>query len=180
MVRYQACRLLGHLLLAALGGALAVYVVLAGLDAVSIDGLEGIISRVIFLVLYMAIAGAWFLSAVCDICRGEWRKSTARELRWRLPRSGQEWGGLAFFAAVVVAGAGVAVVGFLGGLHVKDSFGTPIDVAPVAFWAAGGVLMLGGVVALLVDEWRDEVNHMARDTQRPPQQDVISRDFFAD
>lgn len=177
MVRYQACRLLGYLLLAALAGAAMVQTVLVELGIVSADGLDGIngiIGRVILLPLSVVLTGALFLGTVYDICTGEWRKSTARELRWRLPRSGQEWGALAFFAAVVLAGAGVTVVGFLGGLRFKDLSGTTFDVAPAAFWVAGGVLMLGGVVALLVDEWRDEVGHMPRGSSRLSSQEPIN------
>ena len=180
MSRYQVYRLLCRLLLAAVAGAGVIHAVLVGLGVASIDGTNGVAGQVFVSVLYAASAGAVFLRAVRAIRGGKWRRSTERDLRWRPPRNGQEWRVLSVLVVVVLIGAGVAVVGFLGGLRFKDLSGTTFDVAPAAFWVAGGVLMLGGVVALLADMWRDEVDHMTRDTQRPLQQDVISRDFFAD
>ena len=157
--RYRVCQTAGYLALGVCGAAMAAWAVLIAVGVVPLNG-AGPVGRLIGCLLLLLI-GVLCAEGVVGGIGQVGKVRTERQLDWRPPRSRQEWGDLVFFVAVVLVGAGVAVVGLLGGFHFTDSSGSSVDVSPFAFWVAGGLVATGGMAGMLLDEWRDEVRAMS-------------------
>lgn len=180
MSRYQAYPPPGPVLLAAVTGASMLQTVLVELGIVSADGIGGlgwIIARVIPPIpLSVLLTGPLFLGAVYAVYSGEWRKSIKGELRrgtaprQRIsPFSTQEWEARIFYVTAVLIGAELVVMGFRSGF---------LFVPPIVFWAAGGVLILGGGLTLLFDGWYEEMIHMRRNSSRVPQASITGGGYY--